>query len=848
MVQISRRQILIAGATAAAFTTAGLPRSQATSGAVQDQLAALEDLCNCKVGLFGRNLASNRTVEYRADDLFATCSTVTVYLAAQILLRDQRGELRLRDEVYIDPNLFVPVASPMTQQYLGGWMSLSDLCAAAVRQSDATAANLLLELLGGPPNVTDFVRSVGDDRSQIMRWETESNSAVPGEPHGTTSPRGMGIGLHYLLTSGRGRRHVVFNVEDYGVDLSGVTASDAEFQEVLHAAAASAEIASPSEVLIPPGVLRLTTRPRVGSGVTIRGAGRGATTIRSSNAAGVLELTGASDITVTDLTVESTAIGMTSIGISGSFAGLQKRVSITNCNITGTTNNALRFPLAVQQLTFTDNLVEDCESGFSLYAPTVSSGLISTEILVARNQFRNVGSVNIGLYGGTNALTSSTIIGAEISGNDLRDFAQTGASGPIPIELTCVTNLRIADNSIDGPATRGISMGSNVNTIVTGNTIRGQTIYAFELNGGRRVSIVGNTVENCNSFANDTADPILAPTLSDIVIADNLYFGSGQTSTQETDAVSLRYVSRARITGNVFNNWQYLRGAIRLGDGASPVPEDCVVEGNTFVISDTSTPLNTISVRSAIRTNVVRNTLHVNRDLMAGDDGQAVITAVMDQLSVDTLIAGNHIIFTGAVTESPSASGIGNNIASAGPCAGLTVCRNHIENGPRGIRLVTTSSDLAVYGNDTSTCVEADVIPATASKGPPENQALDSNGEASVVGNSPENAVNHYQFSNTNTGNALDEPHRAQLEEWMRHNVSGANRIRAGLPSGWTIAEATGAGAYASTNDVGLAYGPAGEQLVLAVMTQTRSGDPEAPVSNILVANVVRAAVTWLLA
>lgn len=200
MVQISRRQILIAGAAAATLTTAGIPRSQAAPGAVEDQLAALEDRYNAKVGCYGRNLGSARTLAYRADDMFATCSTFKAYVAAQILRKDQLGELKLSDEVYIDPKLFVPVASPMTEPNLGGWMSLSDLCAAAVRQSDNTATNLMLEILGGPPSVTEFARSVGDDRTWMVRWETELNTAYPGDPRDTTSPRAMGTGFRNMLT------------------------------------------------------------------------------------------------------------------------------------------------------------------------------------------------------------------------------------------------------------------------------------------------------------------------------------------------------------------------------------------------------------------------------------------------------------------------------------------------------------------------------------------------------------------------------------------------------------------------------------------------------------------------
>jgi beta-lactamase class A len=206
--EIPRRRLLVTGAVLTALTACGRPSRQApvllvdspAAPTVEDQLAALEDRYNAKVGVYGRNLGSNRVLGYRDNDLFATCSAFKAYVAGAILMKDQRGELRLTEEVFIDPVFFVPVASPITEPNLGGWMTLSDLCAAAVRQSDNTATNLMLELLGGPGSITEFARSVGDDRTWMVRWEPELNSAIPGDPRDTSSPRAMGTGFANMLT------------------------------------------------------------------------------------------------------------------------------------------------------------------------------------------------------------------------------------------------------------------------------------------------------------------------------------------------------------------------------------------------------------------------------------------------------------------------------------------------------------------------------------------------------------------------------------------------------------------------------------------------------------------------
>lgn len=75
-------------------------------------------------------------------------------------------------------------------------------------------------------------------------------------------------------------------------------------------------------------------------------------------------------------------------------------------------------------------------------------------------------------------------------------------------------------------------------------------------------------------------------------------------------------------------------------------------------------------------------------------------------------------------------------------------------------------------------------------------------------------------------GDALNPPQRRQLEDWMRANQTSS--MRAGLPDGWTTADKTGSGDYGSTNDVGIAYGPDGQRLLLAVMTRSQADDPKA--------------------
>ncbi|MDC0662770.1 class A beta-lactamase [Marinobacter sp. SS21] len=62
---------------------------------------------------------------------------------------------------------------------------------ATIRYSDNTAANLLLETLGGPEGLTEFMRSVGDDVSRLDRYEPALNTNRPGDERDTTTPSAM---------------------------------------------------------------------------------------------------------------------------------------------------------------------------------------------------------------------------------------------------------------------------------------------------------------------------------------------------------------------------------------------------------------------------------------------------------------------------------------------------------------------------------------------------------------------------------------------------------------------------------------------------------------------------------
>ncbi|MGH3677723.1 MAG: class A beta-lactamase [Mycobacterium sp.] len=199
MKPLSRRSVLVGGLTLAGLAAcAQKPALAEPVPPINERIEALQQRHNAKIGVYAVDLQSGRTVSHLDGEPFSMCSTFKGYAAARVLQMVQRGELTLEETVFVDPAEVVTY-SPVTGPRAGGEMTLAELCQAAVQVSDNTAGNLLLETIGGPAAITDFARTIGDDRSRLDRWETELNSAVPGDPRDTTTPRALGTGYRNLL-------------------------------------------------------------------------------------------------------------------------------------------------------------------------------------------------------------------------------------------------------------------------------------------------------------------------------------------------------------------------------------------------------------------------------------------------------------------------------------------------------------------------------------------------------------------------------------------------------------------------------------------------------------------------
>jgi len=194
----ARRSLLLGLGAATLSQPLALPAALAAPSGRLD-LGALEARHGGRLGVCA--VFGSTRVGWRLAERFAYCSTFKLYLAAFVLDRVRRGLDRLDRAVAITQADMVP-HGPVTQPAVGGTLTIERLCKATVEVSDNPAANILIREMGGLSAFQAWYRAIGDRVTRVDRWETDLNSAVPGDPRDTTTPDQYATNLDRVLRRG----------------------------------------------------------------------------------------------------------------------------------------------------------------------------------------------------------------------------------------------------------------------------------------------------------------------------------------------------------------------------------------------------------------------------------------------------------------------------------------------------------------------------------------------------------------------------------------------------------------------------------------------------------------------
>jgi beta-lactamase class A len=172
---------------------------QATDADIGSQLDCLERELGGRVGVAALDTAGGQQLAHRGDERFALCSTFKWLLAAAVLAQQDRDGAVLERRLPYRPQDLLAHSPVTAARVAEGSLPIAVLCEAVVESSDNTAANTLLEFLGGPPALTRYLRAIGDATTRLDRIELDLNANAPGDPRDTTTPQAMIATMQTLL-------------------------------------------------------------------------------------------------------------------------------------------------------------------------------------------------------------------------------------------------------------------------------------------------------------------------------------------------------------------------------------------------------------------------------------------------------------------------------------------------------------------------------------------------------------------------------------------------------------------------------------------------------------------------
>lgn len=187
------------GLTAASPTPSTAPAVSAADRAAFDRaVAQLEGEYDGTVGVVAIDTGTGETVSHGADRRSGYASTIKAFVAAEFLRSVRGGQ---RDEVarWTTEDVSAAGHSPVTSRHVSDGLSWAQLAEAAVRESDNTATNLVLERIGGPSALQAGLARLGDTTTEVVHDEPELNTIEPGSTEDTTSAAAFAADLRAVL-------------------------------------------------------------------------------------------------------------------------------------------------------------------------------------------------------------------------------------------------------------------------------------------------------------------------------------------------------------------------------------------------------------------------------------------------------------------------------------------------------------------------------------------------------------------------------------------------------------------------------------------------------------------------
>jgi beta-lactamase class A len=127
------------------------------------RLQEIASTLNARVGVSAMVLETGDTISFRAERKYPMQSVYKLPISMAVLAQVDRGKLFLQQMVKVKKSEIIPRGvSPIRIMYPKGTsLTLTELLRLNVAESDGTACDVLIRLMGGPAGVEAYLRSLG---------------------------------------------------------------------------------------------------------------------------------------------------------------------------------------------------------------------------------------------------------------------------------------------------------------------------------------------------------------------------------------------------------------------------------------------------------------------------------------------------------------------------------------------------------------------------------------------------------------------------------------------------------------------------------------------------------------
>jgi beta-lactamase class A len=175
---------------------------QKTDRRLEEQVAGLLQGFHGQVGVYVKNLRTNKTVAIRADTLFPTASMIKVSILTGIMSKLESGELQYHQVMVYKDSLLYPGVDILGSFKDGEKIELSKLMMLMLTMSDNTASLWLQSLAGGGARINEILDSLGFRYYRVNSRTAgrEANRRLYG--WGQTTPKEMVRMFEKIYTGG----------------------------------------------------------------------------------------------------------------------------------------------------------------------------------------------------------------------------------------------------------------------------------------------------------------------------------------------------------------------------------------------------------------------------------------------------------------------------------------------------------------------------------------------------------------------------------------------------------------------------------------------------------------------